>query len=356
MVFEQVADQSQVPWMQLARACFDVGDTEGEEAALAARIRSVRGDIGAILAMAEAKRRSSDARAAASFYKLALGTAGQLDNVPPALASALARAEDYIAQADREFATHLFAQLDAAGVRRSNASPRVAEALALLAGDQPLFLQQPSMFYFPGLAQRDWWDASEFAWAADIEAATDAISFELRGLLAADDSAFTPYVQASPDRPPPNNPLLDKPDWGAAWLLKDGEVADGMAAACPATLAALALAPQPVIPRRAPLALFSRLKPGTHILPHHGMLNTRLICHLPLIVPDGCALRVGAETREWQHGKLTIFDDSFEHEAWNRGNSDRTVLLFEIWRPDLTEEEREQLTRIFAAIDSYDVN
>jgi Aspartyl/Asparaginyl beta-hydroxylase len=353
--FNQADDQTQIPYMALARACFEAGDAAGEEAALAARIRAVRGDIGAILAMAEAKRRAHDSRAAASFYKLALATAAQVGSVPPALGQALTRAETYLAQADREFATHLFAQLDAAGVRRSDASPRIAEALAMLSGEQPLFLQQPSMFYFPGLAQRPWWDAREFAWAAEIEAATDAITAELTALLAGAD-AFTPYVQASPDRPPPNNPLLDKPDWGAAWLLKDGEVAGGMAAACPATLAALALAPQPVIPRRAPLALFSRLKPGTHILPHHGMLNTRLICHLPLIVPEGCGLRVGAKTRAWQRGKLTIFDDSFEHEAWNRGTSDRTVLLFEIWRPDLTADERDQLTRIFAAIDSYDVN
>lgn len=353
--FGQAADQSQVPYMALARACFEAGDAAGGEAALAARIKADRGDIGAILSMAEAKRRARDHRAAATFGKLALATAAQLGNIAPDLAAALRRVEQFVAQTDREFAAHLFAQLDAAGVRRSTASPRIAEALAMLAGEQPLYLQQPSMFYFPGLAQRAWWDAAEFAWAADIEAATDAITAELNALLAGIDT-FTPYVQASPDRPPPNNPLLDKPDWGAAWLLKDGEVADGMAAACPATLAALAHAPQPVIPKRAPLALFSRLKPGTHILPHHGMLNTRLICHLPLIVPDGCALRVGAETREWQRGKLTIFDDSFEHEAWNRGTSDRTVLLFEIWRPDLTGEERDQLTRIFAAIDSYGVN
>src|SRR3546814_20581355 len=67
---------------------------------------------------------------------------------------------------------------------------------------------------------------------------------------------FGPYVTANPDRPPPNNPLLDKPDWGAAWLWKDGAVADGMATLCPAALAALELAPQPVIPGRAPIALF----------------------------------------------------------------------------------------------------
>ena len=163
-----------------------------------------------------------------------------------------------------------------------------------------------------------------------------------------------PYVAANPDRPPPNNPLLDKPDWGATWLWRSGEIASGMDRLCRQTLAALARAPQPVIPGRAPIALFSRLKPGTHIAPHHGLLNTRLICHLPLVVPDGCGIRVGAETRAWREGELMIFDDSFEHEAWNRGTSDRTVLLFEIWRPDIDTDERQQLTMLFSAIDAYD--
>src|SRR3546814_9730732 len=83
------------------------------------------------------------------------------------------------------------------------------------------------------------------------------------------------------------------------------------------------------------------------------MLNTQLICHLPLIVPDGCGLRVGAETRNWREGELLIFDDSFEHEAWNRGTSDRTILLFEIWRPDIDADEREQLTRIFSRSEEH---
>ena len=244
-------------------------------------------------------------------------------------------------------------QLRAAGIDGQRASPRVAHALRLLKGEEPLYLQQPNMFYFPGLAQRAFFERDEFAWVAGVEAATGAIRGELQALLTNAVDAFGPYVTASPDRPPPNNPLLDKPDWGAAWLWKDGLVAPGMAERCPQTLAALALAPLPVIALRAPLALFSRLTPGTHIAPHHGMLNTRLICHLPLIVPESCVLRVGAETRSWREGELLIFDDSFEHEAWNRGASDRIILLFEIWRPDIAMDEREQLTRIFSAIDSY---
>jgi len=103
------------------------------------------------------------------------------------------------------------------------------------------------------------------------------------------------------------------------------------------------------------MALFSLLRAGTHIRPHHGLLNTRLICHVPLIVPPGCRLRVGSETREPRAGETMIFDDSFEHEAWNDGVSTRVVLLFEIWRPELSADERDQLTQIFEAIDAYDM-
>ena len=344
---------AQTTWLEQARDAHRRGDVAAETAALDGAIRADRGNITALLAMAELKRRLADDRAAGSFYRLALATAAQARSVPAALHPGLQRADAFIATTERAFADHLLAQLGAAGIDRGTAPPRVAEALRMLAGEQPLYLQQPGMFYFPGLAQQPFFDRADFDWVPALEAATDAIRNELMALIEGAADRFAPYVTASADRPPPNNPLLDKPDWGAAWLWKDGAVAEGMDRLCPATLAALECAPQPVIPNRAPIALFSRLMPGTHIQPHHGLLNTRLICHLPLIVPDGCGLRVGAETREWREGELMIFDDSFEHEAWNRGADDRTILLFEIWRPDIDTDEREQLTRIFAAIDTY---
>lgn len=340
-------------WLDQARAAHQRGDATAESAALDGAIRADRGNIAAILAMAELKRRLQDDRAAGSFYRLALGTAAQAPNVPPALHPGLQRAEAFLAATERAFADHLLTRLRDVGIDASNAPPRVAEALRLLAGEQPLYLQQPSMFYFPGLAQRPFFERTAFDWVPAVEAATDAIRAELQGLVDHGGDRFGPYVTASADRPPPNNPLLDKPDWGAAWLWKNGRVAEGMDDLCPETLAALARAPRPMIPNRAPMALFSRLTPGTHIQPHHGMLNTRLICHLPLVVPGGCALRVGGETRAWREGEMIIFDDSFEHEAWNRGPSDRTILLFEIWRPDIDADERAQLTHIFSAIDTY---
>ena len=109
----------------------------------------------------------------------------------------------------------------------------------------------------------------------------------------------------------------------------------------------------PSIADRSPSVLFSVLRPKTHIPPHWGMLNTRLICHLPLIVPSGCRLRVGNEARTVEAGKMLIFDDSIEHEAWNDSDETRVILLFEIWRPELDAKERGALTAMFESIALY---
>jgi beta-hydroxylase len=78
---------------------------------------------------------------------------------------------------------------------------------------------------------------------------------------------------------------------------------------------------------------FSALQPGTHIKPHVGYTNTVLRCHLGLIVPEECALRVGHETKTWQEGKCMVFDDTTEHEAWNRSSTSRVVLIIDFTRP-----------------------
>ncbi|HCF29539.1 MAG TPA: aspartyl/asparaginyl beta-hydroxylase domain-containing protein [Cyanobacteria bacterium UBA11049] len=74
---------------------------------------------------------------------------------------------------------------------------------------------------------------------------------------------------------------------------------------------------------------FSSLAPGTHIVPHEGYANTVLRCHLGLVVPDGCRIRVGSEIKTWEEGKCLIFDDTVEHEVWNHSNFPRIVLLLD---------------------------
>ena len=86
--------------------------------------------------------------------------------------------------------------------------------------------------------------------------------------------------------------------------------------------------------------LFSVLRPGTHLRPHCGSTNTRLTCHLGLVVPRGCRIRAGDEWRTWKEGEVLVFDDSWEHEVRHEGESDRVVLLINFWHPDLPPSER----------------
>lgn len=99
--------------------------------------------------------------------------------------------------------------------------------------------------------------------------------------------------------------------------------------------------------------MFSVLAPQTVIPPHHGETNARLVAHLPLIVPEGCSFRVGYDWRRWEVGKVLVFDDSIEHEARNESSRARVVLIFDIWNPLLTQEERGMVNAMETAIARY---
>lgn len=95
-------------------------------------------------------------------------------------------------------------------------------------------------------------------------------------------------------------------------------------------------------------ALFSVLKPGTHITPHYGPTNCRIRCHLPLFVPEGCFLCVNDEKRQWNEMELLLFDDSFLHEAKHTGlKGERIILMLDLWQPQLSLIEKEALCFIF---------
>lgn len=340
------------PWFALAQACRHAGDDAAAEAALDKFLAQEPRNIGALIMKGDCRWQADDKRAASSFYQVALAAAARADSVSPMLAAELARIESLSTTAQSEFEHHLEAKLSEAGAGAAERGGRFAEAVDIMLGRRKVYLQEPNSFYFPRLPQIQFYQREDFPWLGEIEAAAPAIRAELEAVLAAEDG-FSPYVEANPDRPLPNSPLLGDPSWSAFYLWKSGVPAEGNAERCPRTMEALEKAPMPRIRGRSPMALFSLLRPGTHIKPHHGLLNTRLICHLPLIVPPGCRLRVGNEVRTWEPGKALIFDDSIEHEAWNDGSETRVVMIFEIWRPEITSEERAALTAMFEAITDY---
>jgi len=341
--------EADTPWLLLAQACNLAGDTNGEQAALQKQLEIDPRHLPALLLSGEMKIRAGDDRAASSFFQSALNQAATMPSVPSTMHPMLNRAQDFTTRLRAKFEEHLLAQLNQSGLSRDG---RMGMAVDLLLGRKQLYLQQPSSFYFPGLPQRQFYERDEFAWLPAIEALVPQMQTELKSILS-DGHDFAPYVELSSDRPRAANPLINDPSWGALYFWRNGEVVPDNAARCPATMDALELAPMPRIDRRSPMALWSLLKPGTHIQPHHGLLNTRLICHIPLIAPDDCAIRVGNETRAWREGEALIFDDSFEHEAWNRSDETRVILLFEIWRPEISDDERAALTAIFETINDY---
>ena len=236
---------------------------------------------------------------------------------------------------------------------------RIERAFAACRGDeapQPTHpLQQPSFLFVPGLPDKPWWERRDFPFLASIEARTDAIREELMAVLA-DGDGLAPYVDMPDDAPaaPMWRTLNRSPSWSGYHLYRHGERIEAHARRCPRTMAALDALLLLRIPGHGPEALFSVLRPGTHIPPHTGVMNGRLTVHLPLIVPPDCgALAVAREPRGWTEGECLAFDDSFVHEAWNRSAHTRVVLIFDAWNPDLAAAECEALSAGIAAIGDF---
>jgi aspartyl/asparaginyl beta-hydroxylase (cupin superfamily) len=97
-------------------------------------------------------------------------------------------------------------------------------------------------------------------------------------------------------------------------------------------------------------ALFSLHLPGTHLPAHCSADNLRIRIHLGIDIPEGSEIRVGNETRAWREGKCLVFDDSFEHETWNRSEHARLILIVDLWNPGLTLVERQALLAGFNSL------
>jgi aspartate beta-hydroxylase len=337
----------------LALACQRLEDIPALHQAIDRALAFEPRNLHALLMKGDRLLATGNARGAAQFYGAAVTLASQARNLPPALVDFLRRAAETRDRIHAHIEAHLRTQLTAAGYDEKSSSSRFAQSIDLLTGRKQLYTQAPRAFYFPELPQIQFYPRESFPWLDAIEAATDDICAELQGVLARN-RGLEPYIQSAGDVPlGDSHNLLDSLDWSAFFLYKDGELIEENAAQCPKTLAALEQVPFPRVKGRDPMVLFSVLKPGVRIAPHHGFLNTRLVCHLPLVVPPGCFLRVGNEQREFRKGTAWVFDDSIEHEAWNTSQEPRVVLIFDIWRPELSEDERKLVATLLEAVDTY---
>ena len=338
----------------LASALRALGRDEEECQSLDEAIRLDRRDMVAWLRKAELHQRRGDKGEALAAWSAALQLAEPLRPWEGPLAQALSGGERFRDEAlatiraeARAALAGPMAELDAIERRR------VEALIAHATGASRLYVNQCAGLYYPFLPMDEFFDDCHFPWFDRVAAATAEVRAELEALLVDPGEALRPYVRMGEGIAQNKWTALDnKLDWGACFLWEYGEPNRAVLDRCPATAALLGSIPDiQDIDGRSPSAFFSMLRPKTVIPAHTGVTNTRAIVHLPLIVPEGCAFRVGNEVRPWVEGKPFAFDDTIEHEAWNNSDELRAVLIFDVWNPHLSINEREMIRRYFQTAD-----
>lgn len=344
-------------WVNVARACEALRDEPGAEAALSRALQVNPYDLLALLMRAQQFERLGRPHAAAAAYGAAADVAPPLPRVVPPLRAAVEHAQRYRADYQRRYGDFLDQAL--APLRqqvRGADRERFDRSVDLLVGRRKRFDSQPMLHYMPGLLPTEFFERSRFPWLDAIEAGTDVIRDEFLAVLASD-AGFAPYIQYGVDQPVAQWAQLNhNPDWSAFHLVKSGRPVAGNAERCPRTMELWRGVPSPQQPGRTPVALFSLLKPRTHIPPHVGASNARLLTHLPLIIPPGCSFRVGNTVREWVPGQAWVFDDTIEHEARNDSDRLRVIMIFDIWHPDLSPDEQRLMTALAEAMNTFNAD
>jgi aspartyl/asparaginyl beta-hydroxylase (cupin superfamily) len=327
-------------WLRLAAMCRAGGDAAAALDAVHRALAIEPLDFMALLMRASLLDRMGDPAAGEAYGRaIAQRPEGALaPQVAAALAQGQARYDAHIAANEARLSA---AMAEAEAAADGETAARLARFRSNALRRTRVYHSEPTHFHYPGLPEREFHDRSLFPWLADLEAATDAIAAELDDVMAAERAELVPYIQYADHEPLAQwRPLNRSRDWTAIHLWQNGRVVDANARHCPRTMAVLKGIPQPRIAGCSPNAMFSLLAPETHIPPHTGVANTRLVCHLPLIVPAGCWFRVGAETREWRRGEAFVFDDTIEHEAMNPSQQLRVVFIIDVWHPALAAVER----------------
>ena len=334
-------------WAKLSAMRRASGDVPGALAAIEGALGIDPLDFSALLARALLLEKVGDARSGEAFGH-AIAQAPADDAIPISMQAAVDRARErsaaYRAELEATLQRAITPQLD------RYSQERLARFVSNSSRRTRTFHQEPTHFHFPGLPEIEFHDRAEFPGLDALEQEWEAIRAEFKVLLSAEATDMVPYIQY-PEQVPLRQwqELNHNRDWAAIHLIQNGLTISAHAGHCPRTMTALSRLPQPDVPGASPNAMFSMLAPRTRIPAHTGVANTRLVCHLPLIVPPGCGFRVGDTVREWREGEGFVFDDTIEHEAWNDSDQLRVVLIFDVWAPALSEAERAAVAAIIPA-------
>jgi aspartyl/asparaginyl beta-hydroxylase (cupin superfamily) len=340
-------------WINLATARRALGDTGAERQALEKILEIDQRDLLALIRLAELHERQNEESEAEDRWKAVLALSKSVASPSSEFTQLVNHARSYVQDRRGKLSNAveeaLANDLSGATVRDRR---RMQVATDAWLGRRDIFANHCEGLHYPFLPADEFFDREHFPWIEQLEAATGTIISELKAILADPAPGLTPYISLPRGVPESKWSGLDKSlDWGAFHLWKEGERFDEACARAPRTAGLVESLPICRIDGRAPNVFFSILKAGAHIPAHTGVTNVRSVVHLPLIVPAGCEFRVGGETRPWSIGEAFAFDDTIEHEAWNRSGEDRAVLILDVWNPHLSEHERSMVCQLYAAAD-----
>jgi aspartate beta-hydroxylase len=342
-------------WLNLAAACRRLALADDEARAIERALALEPRHLLALLQKASLLESQGKVRAAASTYGHALATLPPGARLPGELRAPVQRAMEAVRRNTENLEAVIAQRLAAARARHADAAQdRFDHCLDVMLGKRRIYDPAPTFMRFPKVPALEFYPRELFDWLPAVEAATADVRAELERVLAEDAERLEPYI-AYPEGVPIDQwkELNHSRRWSAFYLWREGRPIHDHLARCPRTAELLSTLPLADVPEHAPTAFFSVLDAKSRIPPHTGVTNTRVIAHLPLVVPPGCGFRAGSETRAWRPGHAWVFDDSLEHEAWNESDVPRGILIFDVWNPFLTVAERDLVRETVAAVGDY---
>jgi beta-hydroxylase len=164
-----------------------------------------------------------------------------------------------------------------------------------------------------------------FEWISALEAGWPVIRSELDDVLN-----YREQLPNFQDISVDQSSITDDDGWKTFFFFGYGFRSDANCARCPKTAALLDEVPG------LTTAFFSILSPHKRIGAHRGPWRGVLRYHLAVKVPSpasAAGISVGGEVAHWEEGRSLLFDDGYEHEAWNETDDVRVVLFVDVLRP-----------------------
>ncbi|XP_029643698.1 aspartate beta-hydroxylase domain-containing protein 2 [Octopus sinensis] len=218
------------------------------------------------------------------------------------------------------------------------------------------YVRNPTVFRLEKIQSRPWWYGDQTAATEDCNH-LKSFQNDLKILSQNFEEISEEFFQVWPDdskvpgRWKVNN--TDEGRWCVFHFLDQGQWIIKNTAFCPRTTTILKSLPNLMADTMFGHISFSIMYPGTKTSERFGVTNTKIRCHMGIVVPNNCSLTVSKETHSWKTGHCLLFDDSYLHTAAHYGHKEdniRAVLMLDFWHPDITSEERTAMKYIFPSV------